>query len=189
MDLERLKSHELYGQSKATPSGRKPLSPRELLSDQLREIAFAGDQRKAKSPLADVAMMGVAYHNSDLNGEEREIIETAFKLGLLRVICATSTLAAGVNLPARRVIMFNDYRGMAKEGGWLDSATYQQMAGRAGRAGLDATGESVIFARDERRFEAIKTLVHAAPNTLTSCLSNSSTDVRPWPAYCAHRSA
>lgn len=111
--MEKLRNHEVYGNTQRnSPAGRAPLGPREMLGEQLRDAGSA-DPRKANSPLPQVAQRGIAFHNSDLCGEEREVVETAFKLGLLRVICATSTLAAGVNLPARRVIMFHDYRGMA----------------------------------------------------------------------------
>lgn len=71
--------------------------------------------------------------------EEREIVETCYRKGLVRVLTATSTLAAGVNLPARRVIFRQPKIGCD----FIDGTRYKQMAGGAGRTGIDAKGESV----------------------------------------------
>lgn len=71
--------------------------------------------------------------------EERDIVETCYRKGLLRVLTATSTLAAGVNLPARRVIFRQPRIGHD----FIDGTRYKQMAGRAGRTGIDTKGESV----------------------------------------------
>lgn len=81
------------------------------------------------------------YHGSSFleKVEEREAVETFYRKGLVRVLTATSTLAAGVNLPARRVIFRQPRIGRD----FIDGTRYRQMAGRAGRTGIDTKGESV----------------------------------------------
>ncbi|XP_064817745.1 DNA polymerase theta-like, partial [Oncorhynchus masou masou] len=76
---------------------------------------------------------GVAFHHAGLTFDERDVLEGAFRGGVVRVLAATSTLSSGVNLPARRVII----RTPTFNGRLLDPLTYRQMAGRAGRMGVD----------------------------------------------------
>ena len=68
-------------------------------------------------------------------------MESCYRKGLVRVLTATSTLAAGVNLPARRVIFRQPKIGRD----FIDGTRYRQMAGRAGRTGIDTKGESVSY--------------------------------------------
>jgi DNA polymerase theta len=84
---------------------------------------------------------GVSYHHAGLTNEEKIIIEDGYKSGIIQVLCCTSTLAAGVNLPAHRVIIRAPIMGNVD----LNVATFRQMCGRAGRMGLDSQGEAIVM--------------------------------------------
>ncbi|XP_008410516.1 DNA polymerase theta isoform X1 [Poecilia reticulata] len=108
---------------------------------------------------------GVAFHHAGLTFDERDVLEGAFRQGLIRVLAATSTLSSGVNLPARRVII----RTPTFNGRLLDPLTYKQMAGRAGRKGVDTTGESVLVCKQNERQKGIS-LLKGLLQPISSCL-------------------
>ncbi|KAL2974875.1 hypothetical protein AAZX31_14G127200 [Glycine max] len=116
--------------------------------------------------LQETLPSGVAFHHAGLTVEEREIVETCYRKGLLRVLTATSTLAAGVNLPARRVIFRQPRIGCD----FLDGTRYKQMAGRAGRTGIDTKGESILICKPEE-LKKVSGLLNESCPPLHSCLS------------------
>jgi helicase len=121
---------------------------RELLEKEAYKIEEAGEKTQISDELAEMIRCGAAYHHAGLSGAHRTIIENAFKDRKLKVLTATPTLAWGVNLPARTVII-QDYRRF--EVGYgnypIPVLDYKQMAGRAGRPKYDKFGESVVVAK------------------------------------------
>lgn len=106
--------------------------------------------------LAKLLEKGVAFHHAGLLGKQRELVEDFFREGKIKIICATPTLAAGVNLPSFRVVIPSLYRyteyGMQR----IPVREYKQMAGRAGRPKFDSSGESIIFARSDTELDELK---------------------------------
>jgi len=140
---------------------------RESVALRLEAQGFA---RSAE--LATLVRAGLAYHNSDLSQAEKELVEGAYRAGALSVLCATPTLAAGVNLPARRVIFLHAYNGLLKKENYLTATKYRQMAGRAGRAGIDDLGEAILIqsARGVPRAH-LEYLLRGTAEEIRSCLA------------------
>ncbi|KAI9825783.1 MAG: hypothetical protein M1826_006885 [Phylliscum demangeonii] len=114
---------------------RSALEARQEVLNDLRNTAVGLDHT-----LEHTILRGVAFHHAGLTTEEREIVSLAFDAGVLRVIVATCSLAAGINLPARRVILHGARMGREMVG----PALLRQMKGRAGRKGKDEVGETYL---------------------------------------------
>lgn len=107
--------------------------------------------------LASLIKNGASFHNAGLTNQQRKSVERAFKDGHIRCIVATPTLAAGINLPARRVII-RDYRRYDPNFGSvpIPNLEIKQMAGRAGRPKYDDVGEAVLLAKSEKEKDFLK---------------------------------
>ncbi len=117
------------------------------LAEVARDIEGSEESTMMGDRLANALRGGVAFHHAGLTSSQRRIIETAFKERILFAICATPTLAAGVNLPARRVVVRDLTRwedGLSRP---LPRMEVHQMLGRAGRPRYDNVGDAWLISR------------------------------------------
>ncbi|GAA0718359.1 helicase [Halorubrum trapanicum] len=122
--------------------------------------------------LADCLRAGVAFHHAGLRSGHRSVVESAFRERDVACICATPTLAAGVNVPARRVVV-RDQRRYGESGmSWIPTLEVHQMCGRAGRPGLDPHGEAVLVADADTREEVRERYVEGEPEAVESQLAD-----------------
>lgn len=158
------------------PSISKHLTIREKkeLNSIADEILRSGETTRISEQLASCVKCGVAFHHAGLIYEHRRIIEEAFRNFRIKVICATPTLAAGVNLPARRVVI-RHYRRYDIGLGYrnIPVLEFHQMAGRAGRPKYDEYGEAILIAKtqDEKDF-LMEHYVNAPPERIWSKLAS-----------------
>ncbi len=130
---------------------------------------------KVTLELLELLSRGVAFHHAGLGSEARSTVERLFRERLIKAVVATPTLAAGVNLPARRVVI-TDYRRFNVELGYYEKIPvmeYKQMAGRAGRPRYDKEGEAVLIARSLQELEFLfNEYINAKPERLQSQLAS-----------------
>ncbi|MBE0517673.1 MAG: DEAD/DEAH box helicase [Thermoplasmata archaeon] len=131
----------------------KVLRPR--VADGLLQISrrMVGEQEEPTTMgtrLGRCIRNGCSFHHAGLTSSQRRVVESAFREGLLGCIVATPTLAAGINLPARTVVV-RDLRRFDANVGYasLPVLEVRQMCGRAGRPRFDPYGEAILIARDE----------------------------------------
>ncbi len=140
------------------------------------EVASLGDESSISDSLESSIQGGVVFHHAGLNSKQRKFIEESFRKKKILCIVATPTLASGINLPARRVIIRDLKRfenGMSR---WLSVMEVQQMLGRAGRPRFDNIGEAWLHCKGERSFEKADEIserfIHGNPEDVISKLSS-----------------
>lgn len=122
--------------------------------------------------LSGVIKDGVAFHHAGITNEQRKIVEDGFRKGVIKAITATPTLAAGINLPAYRVVIRDLKRFSSGYGmDYIPVLEIQQMMGRAGRPKYDRSGEAIIIAKKSGEAEFVwDTYVKGEPEDIKSKL-------------------
>ncbi len=147
--------------------------------EEAARIRSIAEDRIAGLPSSDLAVLdtmawmkrlerGIASHHAGLVPAFKEAVELCFAEGLVRVIFATETLALGVNLPARSVVIdkLSKFTGETHE--LLTPAQFTQLTGRAGRRGIDETGHALVPWSPFTQFDQVASLAGSSSFRLRS---------------------
>ncbi|WP_455277884.1 DEAD/DEAH box helicase [[Eubacterium] cellulosolvens] len=163
-----------YGKNISRALSRKTSTSLEKdLKTLADKILTSGERTALSEILAEQVKHGTAFHHAGLDPSHRRLIEESFKNGKIKILSATPTLAAGVNLPARAVLISN-YRRYDPES-WSEEISvleYKQLSGRAGRPKYDKIGESILIAKTSAEQERLmEKYVCSEPEKIWSKLS------------------
>ncbi|MCJ8305868.1 MAG: DEAD/DEAH box helicase [Nitrosopumilus sp.] len=149
---------------------KKDLKELEKIS---KKILSENEHTELVKTLALLVKKGVAFHHAGLNQNCRTIIETEFRKGTIKLLSSTPTLAAGVNLPARRVVISSVNRYNAKVGANrpISILEYKQLCGRAGRPQYDDYGESIIVGNGNAE-DLIEYYINGEPEPIVSKITD-----------------
>jgi ATP-dependent RNA helicase HelY len=111
---------------------------------------------------------GVAAHHAGLVPAFKETVEELFKRGLVRVVFATETLALGINMPARSVVIENLSKFNGESHELLQPGDYTQLTGRAGRRGIDVEGFGVVLHSPFVKFRQVTEIASIGAHELRS---------------------
>jgi helicase len=143
----------------------------ERLSDEILNVLDSPTRQCKK--LAECVRYGSAFHHAGLMRKQKTLIEDYFRMGLIKSISATPTLAMGVNLPAFRVVIRDSkryYQGIGSS--FIPVLEYKQFVGRAGRPQYDSYGESILVAKTESESEVLtERYILGEPEKITSKLA------------------
>ncbi|MBE6527767.1 MAG: DEAD/DEAH box helicase [Thermoplasmata archaeon] len=150
------------------------LAGRQLSRHDLDLLEGDGETTETGRKLSSCVKCGIAFHNAGLTYRQRKYVEDNFRNGAIKCIVATPTLAAGINLPARRVIVRDTMRYETNYGNSpIPVMEIKQMCGRAGRPGYDPYGEAILVAKTEEDAEHLmEDYVEHETERLTSKLFN-----------------
>ncbi len=160
--------------TKASEAVSKTLNSedKEVLGKISQKILDDNEHTELVKTLAGLVKNGVAFHHAGLNPNCRDLIESGFRNKRIKILASTPTLAAGVNLPARRVVIANVSRYDAKYGinKPISILEYKQLCGRAGRPQYDKYGEAIIVSNSNSD-EIFDYYINGIPEPISSKLT------------------
>ena len=147
--------------------------------DEALRIREVVERRTADIPRADLGVLGfhawahalergVATHHAGLLPVFKETVEELFSAGLVKVVYATETLALGINMPARTVVLESVRKWNGSAHVTLTPGEYTQLTGRAGRRGIDVEGHAVVLASDDLEPDFVSSLASRRTYPLVS---------------------
>lgn len=151
--------------------GGKRRSQLERLANKMAKTS----ESETADDLAACLRYGVAFHHARLTSAQRRIVEDGFRQNKIMMLASTTTLAAGLNLPARQVIIRDHtrYNRTVACQEPIPVIEYKQMAGRAGRPHLDDHGESALIAKSNDELQTLLTnYVGGTPEDISSNLNH-----------------
>ena len=124
--------------------------------DEAAAITEIAERRTADVPESDLPVLGygewltglqrgIAAHHAGMLPTFKEVVEELFEAGLVRAVFATETLALGINMPARTVVIERLDKWNGDTHAALTPGEYTQLTGRAGRRGIDVEGHAVVL--------------------------------------------
>ena len=153
-------------------------------SQEQRVIAKVAEERSVDFSLEELSLLGydelyeglrrgVAAHHAGMIPPFKETVEELFKRGLIKVVFATETLALGINMPARTVVIESLMKYTGERHEMITPGQYTQLSGRAGRRGIDELGHSVVLLQRFSSFDQITRLASTRTYPLLSSFTPS----------------
>ena len=141
---------------------------RDRLGRKIKELAAQSPHIAGHRQFWQLKNLAVGAHHSGQLPAWKLVLETLMTEGLLDAVFATSTVAAGVNFPARTVVFLNSDRFNGKEFLPLDPTEFHQMTGRAGRRGMDKIGFAVAIPGKFMDLRLAVKLINSPPSDVIS---------------------
>ena len=153
-------------------SGLTPLKENDAFNDDLYDLLERFPSLGSHRQIKALRGAGLAAHHGGQLPAWKLLVEEMMNRGRLRVIFATSTIAAGVNFPARTIVLFNSDQFNGHDFAALSATEFRQMTGRAGRRGQDNIGFMLAITGRFMDLGHIKKMLSAPPEDIFSQLKN-----------------